>query len=280
MIRDRITDLHTNECKQPSITTLVPSIMPEDLKEPRGIGDDIQLLIQATEQINLITDAQRNHSRKESTEHVEKIAALAHKKNMLIKNNIINLKLLITNEKSEFKRRAFTNVYNLHTENFQKALTKFHDAVENFHDLLRTQSTYHLKTVRPDLTEEEVQNIIKNDMTQKVIEQSFVSDKLEKVVIDIESRHQDILRLEQQIQEIYELTRDFALLVDLQQESLNVIDSRIKNSGNSVKNGSDNLVIADHYSQLSQKRMIVLCCCVLLILCVILFPLLLTSKNF
>jgi len=280
MIRDRISDLISSETK-----TLDNSIAcPEDFKEPRGITEEIQLLQHATQQICLITDAQRTHvdeeSQKKSIDLVNRLATLAHQKNVVIKNNIIKLKLMVVNEQNDFKRRAFTNVYNLHTENFQKALTNFHDSVEKFHDIVRTKATYRLKSVRPDLSDEEVQTIIHNGLGENVIQQSFVGEKIEQVIIDIESRHQDILRLEQQIQEIYELTRDFALLVDLQQESLNIIDSRIKKSVDSVKTGSDSLVIADHYSKLSHKRMIMLCCCVLIVLCVILFPLLLTSKNF
>lgn len=253
-----------------------------NIPSTNNITSDIAQLQKATHQIELLSDAQLTcideNIRKQSIEHVNRIVTLAQKNNVLIKNNIVALKSMIDKETSDFKRRAFLNVYNVHTVNFQNAITNFHDAVEKFHILLRRKSEYHLKTVRPDLSNEEIQDIIKNGLTEKVIEQSFISQHLEKTIVDIEVRHKEILHLEQQIQEIYELTRDFSLLVDLQQEKLDIIDVRVKNSVQAVNDGTKNLVVADKYSKKTLRRACIICCIFIIILCVIIFPVLTRIK--
>lgn len=253
-----------------------------NIPSTNNITSDIAQLQKSTHQIELLSDAQLTcideNIRKQSIEHVNRIVTLAQKNNVLIKNNIVALKSMIDKETSDFKRRAFLNVYNVHTVNFQNAIIKFHDAVEKFHILLRRKSEYHLKTVRPDLSNEEIQDIIKNGLTEKVIEQSFISQHLEKTIVDIEVRHTEILHLEQQIQEIYELTRDFSLLVDLQQEKLDIIDVRVKNSVQTVNDGAKNLVVADKYSKKTLRRACIICCIFIIILCVIIFPVLTRIK--
>jgi t-SNARE complex subunit (syntaxin) len=112
-----------------------------------------------------------------------------------------------------------------------------------------------------------------------MIKESFTGTHLEKTIIDIEHRHEEILHLEQQIQEIYEMMRDFSLLIDLQQEKLNIIEVRVKNSVQSVDEGTKNLGIADKYSKKNQRRIYMICCLFLIIMCVILFPLLKTQTN-
>src|SRR4051794_535399 len=64
------------------------------------------------------------------------------------------------------------------------------------------------------------------------LSEALISDNLKNVVAVIEERHLDILKLEHQVLEIYELFRDLATLVDLQQESLDVIENRIMKAKN------------------------------------------------
>lgn len=65
----------------------------------------------------------------------------------------------------------------------------------------------------------------------------------------IEERHLDIMKLERQVLEIYELFRDLATLVDLQQESLDVIENRIMNAKDYTEKAEVELHEAEDYQK-------------------------------
>jgi t-SNARE complex subunit (syntaxin) len=82
-----------------------------------------------------------------------------------------------------------------------------------------------------------------------VIKEALISDNLKNVVQVIEERHLDILKLENQVLEIYELFRDLATLVDLQQESLDVIENRILKAKNYTEKAEVELNEAEEYQK-------------------------------
>ena len=57
---------------------------------------------------------------------------------------------------------------------------------------------------------------------------AIISDDLDEALHEIEERHKSILSLEKQVLEIYQLFQDLATLVDLQQETLDVIELRVR----------------------------------------------------
>ena len=65
-----------------------------------------------------------------------------------------------------------------------------------------------------------------------------------------------------QVVEIYELFRDLATLVDLQQESLDVIENRIMHAKNYTEKAEVELQEAEDYQRKARNRR---CCCLLII---------------
>jgi len=105
-----------------------------------------------------------------------------------------------------------------------------------------------------------------------VIKQALISDDLEDVVRDIEERHQDILKLERQVLEVYELFRDLAQLVDLQQDSLDVIDARVQSAKNYTERAEVELTEAEDYQKKARKRQCIILGIVIAVLVIILAP--------
>jgi t-SNARE complex subunit (syntaxin) len=116
--------------------------------------------------------------------------------------------------------------------------------------------------------------------TQQVIQEAIVSDNLRATVAAIEERHLDILLLERHVIELFEMFRDLATLVDLQQESMDVISRHIDKAKNHVERGEVDLQAAEKYQKKSRNLQ---CCCLFLVLAVlvaVLVPtLLLTVGN-
>lgn len=59
--------------------------------------------------------------------------------------------------------------------------------------------------VEPDMSEEDVQKIVDSGQANDVIKKALISENLQNVVADIEERHAEILHLERQVLEVFEL---------------------------------------------------------------------------
>jgi len=107
----------------------------------------------------------------------------------------------------------------------------------------------------------------------------LISETLQDVVRDIEDRHLDILKLERQVLEVYELFKDLATLVDIQQESLDVIENRVAKAKDYVEKGEKELAQAETYQKRSRKKTCCLLIILLIVLIVIIAPVLSTQLS-
>lgn len=132
--------------------------------------------------------------------------------------------------------------------------------------MLLDRTRRQLKIVDKDITDEEIEKIVESGRAQDVITEALICENLEDVVRDIEERHQGILKLEQQVLEVYELFRDLATLVDLQQESLDVISNRISQAKNYTEKAETEL--AQGMSSFSHSAVEYMCCSFIFVRCV------------
>jgi len=174
--------------------------------------------------------------------------------------------------KESAKLQMRTNLYQTHVRRFHQIMNDYNLVSNDFRQSLQDRTRRQLKIVDKNITEEEVEKIVESGNAQEVIKQALISDDLEDVVRDIEERHQDILKLEKQVLEVYELFRDLAQLVDLQQDSLDVIDARIQNAKNYTEKAEEELTEAADYQKKARKRQCMILVIVLVILTVILAP--------
>jgi syntaxin 1B/2/3 len=177
------------------------------------------------------------------------------------------------------KSQIRLNLYQTHIRRFQQVMNDYNTAAHTFKQDLQKRTRREIRIVDSDLTEAEIDDIVDSGRAQDVIKQALVSDNLQDVVRVIEERHADILKLEQQVLEIYELFRDLATLVDLQQESLDVIENRIMHAKNYTEKAEVELQEAEEYQRKARSRR---CCCLLIILgilAVVLAPTLSTALS-
>jgi len=178
--------------------------------------------------------------------------------------------------KDSAKHQMRTNLYQTHVRRFHQIMNDYNLVSNDFRQALQDRTRRQLKIVDKDITDDEVEKIVESGKAQEVIKQALISDDLEDVVRDIEERHQDILKLERQVLEVYELFRDLAQLVDLQQDSLDVIDARIQSAKNYTERAEVELTEAEDYQKKARKRQCMILGIVIGILVVILAPTLTT----
>lgn len=138
-----------------------------------------------------------------------------------------------------------------------------------------------LKIVYPDITEEQVRHVQVDQMGELYKMQMTGQHTAAKDALAyIESRHVEILNLEQSVRELHELFRDMQILVDQQGEQIDTIESHVTHAAIDVEKGNAQLQIAHVYQKKSRKRMMCLCMCLLLILAiVIIVPVTITALK-
>ena len=138
---------------------------------------------------------------------------------------------------------------------------------------IKDRTRRHLKIVADNkINDEQIDEIIENGQANDVIKQALFVNNMEEMMKDIKNRHEEIMKLEQSVLEIHELFKDLSNLVDLQQESLDIIEQRVKSSNNYVKAGATKIVKAHDYAKKTRKRK----CCLLIIFLMILLAILFT----
>jgi len=172
-----------------------------------------------------------------------------------------------------------TNLYQTNLRKFHQVMNEYNAASHEFKQYLQERTRRQLKIVDSSISDEDVEKIVESGKAEDVIKQALVSDNLSQVIRDIEERHLDILKLERQVLEVYELFRDLATLVELQQESLDVIENRVNNARDYAVQAVGQLQTAEVYQSKARK---VQCCIffiVLAVLVAVLAPVLATQLK-
>lgn len=89
----------------------------------------------------------------------------------------------------------------------------------------------------------------------------------------------EIIRLEQSVLEIYELFQDLATLVELQSESLDVIETRISKARDYTERAEVELHSAEDYQKKSRSKMCIMLVLLVIVLIAVLAPTLYTQLK-
>lgn len=237
--------------------------LKSDLKKIKGNVNKIRRL---KDNDMVIADESK---RKKNSEQLDTIMEETTKIAVQLKQKLDGLKRQNDNYAREHKGEVATtqmrqNLYQTYVRKFHKVMNEYNNEAQVFKQNMQARTRRQLKIIKQDITDEEVDRIVSSGKATGIIKEALISENLENVVRDIEERHMDILKLEKQVLEVYQLFQDLATLVDIQQESLDVIQHRILHAKEYAENAEKELKQAEGYQKKSKKR----CCCILVILVV------------
>jgi len=142
-------------------------------------------------------------------------------------------------------------------------MNSYNLASNEFKQSLQDRTRRQLKFISADITEREVEDILESGKADQVLKEAIAGENLKAVVRDIEDRHLEIIKLEKQVLEVYELFRDLATMVEMQQESFDIISERINHARDFAADAEQQLQEAANYQDKARKR---LCIAIILIL--------------
>jgi t-SNARE complex subunit (syntaxin) len=176
------------------------------------------------------------------------------------------------------------NVYNLSVRRFRDAMNRYQREHNMFLSAVAQRQKSRLKSIDTGkvLDDATIERVVESGQVEQVIQQSLLgsSEELQDCIANIEARHQQVLSLERTMRDLLELFKDMATLVDVQQDSLNIIEKRIVTAKNYAERGAEHLKEAEKHQKCGRKGQCCLLCLVIIIVIVIIVPILtLASKT-
>ncbi|VDP72345.1 unnamed protein product [Echinostoma caproni] len=244
---------------------------PFDLPDPDGGMDEffgevewiresvdrIQGLVSQvrTKHSELLSAPQQNERTKQELEELtNSIKLLASQVRMKIKN----LESVIAEQEAADPGSAVARVrrtqHTTITRRFLDVMSKYNKTQTEYRDACKAQMKMKLEVAERPVTDEELDEMLKSDNPQ-IFTQGILMDtqQARQNVADIEARHEDIMKLERSIRELYDLFNDLANLVETQGEMIDRIEYNVANTKDHVENAKIAVTQAVVYQKKSRK---------------------------
>lgn len=190
------------------------------------------------------------------------------------KNKIIYIQNLLKNVRVDMgncncdktRSEILANIYTNHTEKLTNITNEIYDIKTNERSIKQHQLKEHILMIDPDLTEQEITQIMLSDAHTKIFfdQKLFVDSYGQKTVGTITTaynvateKYNALLELESSMEELHELMVDFSNLVMLQGNLVEEIGKNIAKADADVAKGTEQLYLARKHQLATRKTM---CC--------------------
>ncbi|KAI8084919.1 t-SNARE [Halteromyces radiatus] len=136
-------------------------------------------------------------------------------------------------------RRTQTNALR---KRFMGTIQQYQDMERTYDRRYRQRIERQIRIVKPEATQEEVDDIIDSDKSSQVFTQSLMqagrTSQARAVLSEVQDRHQDIKKIEQTIMELHQLFMDMSMLVEQQGETLNQVEYHAEDTTANLEQGN------------------------------------------
>ncbi|XP_074476458.1 syntaxin-4 [Sebastes fasciatus] len=131
-----------------------------------------------------------------------------------------------------------------------------------------------LKITGTNVTDEELDAMLESGQTDVFTQNILIDAQATKQALnEIESRHDEILKLERSIRDLHDMFQYLAMEVEAQGEVVNRIETNIKQSSNYVEKAKENTQKAVTYQQKARKKKIWIAICLGIVLLILVISL-------
>ncbi|KAM9715775.1 syntaxin-4 [Menidia menidia] len=127
-----------------------------------------------------------------------------------------------------------------------------------------------LKITGNNVTDEELDKMLESGQTD-VFTQNILNDAkaTKQALNEIETRHDEILKLERSIRDLHDMFQYLAMEVEAQGEMVNRIENNIKQSSDYVEKAKENVGAAVTYQQKARKKKIWIAICLAILILIL-----------
>eukprot|EP01130_Rhizamoeba_saxonica_P012873 TRINITY_DN5469_c0_g2_i2.p1 TRINITY_DN5469_c0_g2~~TRINITY_DN5469_c0_g2_i2.p1 ORF type:complete len:299 (-),score=70.53 TRINITY_DN5469_c0_g2_i2:116-1012(-) len=177
-----------------------------------------------------------------------------------IKNEIVEVRTILEELSHQFdhsseqmqdriKRNAYSSIY----LSFYDILQRFHGMQSRFQEQTREMIKTQVRIVNQDITDEELDEMIESGDADKIFQHGVAQSQRKKAAEAalryVQDKHNEILKLQDSILELYEMMLDMTVLVNEQHEKLGKIATHVSTAKVNVQKGTDHVFNANKYQK-------------------------------
>ncbi|CAN8061987.1 unnamed protein product [Agarophyton chilense] len=178
--------------------------------------------------------------------------------------------------------RLRVNTHQGLTKRFMSAMQSYEESQEKHREHVRGALERQLRRMNPTATDEDISAALQRGETDSIVENSPLlvelpleeQERLRNGLTDLQSRNNDIKKLEESIIQLHQLFVDMQMLVDAQGELLNNIEYNVVETKGKTEAGLEELVQARAHQKSANKKKICVIVLIVLLLLVIFVPIL------
>ncbi|KAJ0068025.1 hypothetical protein NL108_015092, partial [Boleophthalmus pectinirostris] len=153
---------------------------------------------------------------------------------------------------------------------FVEVMTQYNETQVSFRERSKGRIQRQLEITGRVTTNEELEDMLESGnptiFTSDIIMDSQITHE---ALNEIESRHQDIIRLETSIRELHTMFMDMAMLVETQGDMVNNIEKNVANAAEYICRAKEETKKAVRYQKRSRRKMIILAFVLLILIAIV-----------
>ncbi|XP_027888472.1 syntaxin-2 [Xiphophorus couchianus] len=153
---------------------------------------------------------------------------------------------------------------------FVEVMTQYNETQVSFRERSKGRIQRQLEITGRVTTNEELEEMLESG-NPSIFTSDIISDSqiTRQALNEIESRHQDIMRLESSIRELHVMFMDMAMLVETQGDMVNNIENNVSNAAEYIYRAKEETKKAVRYQKKSRRKYMILAFALLILLAVI-----------
>jgi len=138
---------------------------------------------------------------------------------------------------------------------FYDLWTEYNNQQVDYRDRSKDLLKRRCRIVNADISEDEIETMLDEGKTQ-MFNASILEDttKAREQLNELKDRHNEFLKLENSIREVYELFMELSQMVEQQGESINRIEALVEDAGERVHSGKEEIIQAHVYQTKARKK--------------------------
>ncbi|XP_068099732.1 syntaxin-2 [Hyperolius riggenbachi] len=153
---------------------------------------------------------------------------------------------------------------------FGEVMIEYNETQVQFRERSKERIQRQLEITGKTTTDEKLEEMLETG-NPSIFTSDIISDSqiTRQALNEIESRHQDIMKLEKGIRELHDMFVDIATLVETQGEMINNIEKNVENSVDYVEHAKEETKKAVKYQSKSRRKMIFIIICVVILVLIL-----------
>uniref|UniRef100_A0A8C9Y2B7 Syntaxin-1A n=1 Tax=Sander lucioperca TaxID=283035 RepID=A0A8C9Y2B7_SANLU len=186
-----------------------------------------------------------------------------------IRSKLKSIQQTIEQEESQNKASADLRIrktqHSTLSRKFVEVMSEYNTTQSDYRERCKGRIQRQLEITGRNTTNEELESMLESD-NPAIFTSGIIMDNItEQAMNEIETRHNEIIKLENSIRELHDMFMDMAMLVESQGEMIDRIEYNVEHSVDYVERAvSDTKKAVKYQSKARRKKIMIIICCVVL----------------